>query len=272
MKTIYIAGRFADPANPTADTKAHARALAERNGMQICNVIFPGDIFAKARENGYDLEAILERVEKVPQGELMILDIEHDDWRVFGVGDHSNILLANIEKRATLNRACREQRPDLQIGQYGTFPLAAMWAYGDSKSYGYTELVNEACIPLADASDVICPSWYCNSDTKLEDMLFAIEHVKKQCDKYYPGKRIVPFLMPWACDVLVSHQPQIWKPDFVWTPETIAKLNLLPKYWREMLKAMDHNGINEIILWTEGYYPLEEKMEWWQACVEWANK
>ena len=230
--------------------------------------LFPSDILAHQNQwGGYDVSKAIEHLETdwFRQG-ICSIDLETLDWYLNDIDNHGRMHPAVIDRWVMLISAVKTQRPDGRWGYFGGAPIQGLGFYDGSNSLEATARYNEAVQPIAAASDYLMIILYPRSTDTLERSLWAIRESVNAAKAY--GKPLIGWLWPGWMDVLNSFGDARWQQRDFWTPERIQAQMIEPKYFRALLDGYYANGVEEIVLYSEGYIPMEDQT-WIDEAQEW---
>lgn len=151
----------------------------------------------------------------------------------------------------------KSERPQLQIGFYGSPPHRDYWGplRGNAKVIEDWQRANDHLKPIADALDFLCPSVYAFYDDIPGWVRYANANIE-EAQRF--GKPVYPFL--W-CRYHVSNR--------------LRKLQFIEgDYWRTQLETVRDSGSEGVVLWDWFGFDrskpnaIDPQADWWQATVK----
>ncbi|GAP97585.1 hypothetical protein [Leptolyngbya sp. NIES-2104] len=185
----------------------------------------------------------------------VVVNIEH--WQLDVRRASTEKVQESMNKILQVIRWMRSERPQLQLGFYGSPPHRDYWGpiRGNAGVLRDWQRANDALKPIADAIDFLCPSLYAFYDDVPGWVKYASANIE-EAQRF--GKPVYPFL--WT-RYHVSNR--------------LRKLQYIEgDYWKTQLETVRDSGAEGVVLWDWFGFDrskpnaIDPRSDWWQATVK----
>jgi peptidoglycan hydrolase-like protein with peptidoglycan-binding domain len=189
--------------------------------------------------------------------------------------------IAEINAKAQIISTIKSWRPDCYFGYYFFPDSNQYWNTLGANFTGYPtdaqlDAIMQAAAPVINASDYIAPDFYwyykpapASNYFTAEKMASFVTKVIARTRKYYPDKKIIPYVM-WVYNQDLTQEMK--SPTYNWTAEEKAKVTVPGPDWRTFLNALSDNGVNDITGFLSIWMPWDNNAPWWVQTLDWLGE